>query len=703
MSPEVVETDLLAAIAAEPDAVEPRVIYADWLLANDDPRGELIMVQTQLVTKPDDEALRRRETELLEIVTKSVLDLTADDPIRPGTIVRWHLGFVDALQLTARTIHQLRGRHPGWLAHPALSQVRELDIASKYARSLRVVRGTPLARSVRVLRFGSDQPLDEPTLAAVARELPRLEELHLRCRDVPNLVMLAPLPVRKLSLELLAIAVEDITRIGAAPWKLAALGLQPRLAVAPDVYEALSTLFDGTLLPAVKHFELAGNMPMIEVIDTIAITRKPGDVTSVALDLQRIPRDQQLRVERHREALAQVTFQPVLGHGPYYDSECCQSVAAFLNHRLERPADALGLYQQALRIRPENRDARHGLAIALRKLKRFDESLAAFDTLIDPTRSPSASILNGRHYTLCELGRHAEARADLERAVTIDPNDADIWNNLGCERQYAGDVEGAFAAFRRTIELDANHGYARRNEGELLLEIGRPAEALPIFVELLARTPGETWLMSLRAQAELEAGDAATARLTLDARIGDGRVDNIVRCHVLRALAHHQLGVPAKVLADLDVAVRETDCPSWVALAMFVRSLVERDAWTRVIGDDLVAPSEIAVAMTAHARATRPAGAGDLHDPGVGDQLDCGEVAVLAALHAGNRELATRRTQALAAHYIAQGPTFHRKWWTSLGAVVTVVGATLEEGDRALLRDVLRATRGRMPIGPLAG
>ena len=40
MSFPAVETDLLAAIAAEPDAIEPRLIYGDWLQARNDPRGE---------------------------------------------------------------------------------------------------------------------------------------------------------------------------------------------------------------------------------------------------------------------------------------------------------------------------------------------------------------------------------------------------------------------------------------------------------------------------------------------------------------------------------------------------------------------------------------------------------------------------------------------------------------------------------------
>jgi tetratricopeptide (TPR) repeat protein len=165
------------------------------------------------------------------------------------------------------------------------------------------------------------------------------------------------------------------------------------------------------------------------------------------------------------------------------------ALGSFLNYRLDRPADGLAFYQQALRITPEHGSARHNLGIALRKLKRHDESLAAFDLLISQARRPTASMYNGRHYTLCELGRRDDALRDLERAVEIDANFADAWNNLGCERQYIGDVDGALAAFRRCMALDANHGYARKNEADLLLELGRASEALPIYGSCCARRP----------------------------------------------------------------------------------------------------------------------------------------------------------------------------------------------------------------------
>lgn len=50
---------LHAAVLAAPDDDGPRLVYADWLLAHGDPRGELISVQVELARTPDGE--RRQE------------------------------------------------------------------------------------------------------------------------------------------------------------------------------------------------------------------------------------------------------------------------------------------------------------------------------------------------------------------------------------------------------------------------------------------------------------------------------------------------------------------------------------------------------------------------------------------------------------------------------------------------------------------
>jgi uncharacterized protein (TIGR02996 family) len=65
--------ELEAQILANPDDDEPYLVYADWLQAQGDPRGELIAVQHQLAGQPKDKALKKVEVDLLKAYGDSLL------------------------------------------------------------------------------------------------------------------------------------------------------------------------------------------------------------------------------------------------------------------------------------------------------------------------------------------------------------------------------------------------------------------------------------------------------------------------------------------------------------------------------------------------------------------------------------------------------------------------------------------------------
>lgn len=693
---DAIETELLAAIVADPDALEPRLIYADWLQARSDPRGELIVVQAARREHPDDVQLEVRERELTEALTAALIAETAAEPLQASTIARWHLGFVDALAIGPREIRLLRTTHRAWAARPVFAAVRELEIRSRFARNLRVVRQLGLTEVVRRLTIGvTDRTLDEATLAAIVTRMPRLTALRLRTDDVPPLAPLRALSLRELALEVGTLTDDGIGRIADMPWALDRFGLRTQLMFPPDRYPALARLYDGSALAGVKHVVVGATLPVVQVLETIATSKRAATLASFTGDFYRVPYDELQRIERHREALAGLKIEAVLGANAYIDVDNCTKVAALLNYRLDRPAEALPYYERGLRLRPDNSSLRHNYGVALRKLGRLDESLVAFDTIIAQSKKPTAGMYNGRHYTLCELGRRAEARADLERALAIDPSYADVWNNLGVERQYAGDADGALAAFRRCMELDPQHRYALRNEADLLLELERAAEAIPIYERLRAAAPGDRALPPMLAQAQLVAGAYADARATLDARFADPLQERGERLHSLRALALTALGEGAAAAADLDAFANLTECPAWFALALTIRGL---EAWRRVVPDTAITPQAIADAVTAHGRAHRPADAAALHDANADDQMDCAELGVAAALYAGDRELAVARARAVAALYAEQGPRFFRKWWQVMATALAVLGRELDDDARALLSLVIRAVRGRARI-----
>jgi len=85
-----------------------------------------------------------------------------------------------------------------------------------------------------------------------------------------------------------------------------------------------------------------------------------------------------------------------------------------------RDAEAIARFRDAVRYDPQMTDARFSLGEALRRTGALEESLEHYAAVIamDPSASPARF---GRAMALVRLGRYAEARAALEEAVTVHP------------------------------------------------------------------------------------------------------------------------------------------------------------------------------------------------------------------------------------------------------------------------------------------
>lgn len=92
-----------------------------------------------------------------------------------------------------------------------------------------------------------------------------------------------------------------------------------------------------------------------------------------------------------------------------------------------------------------------------------------------------ALFYSNRGAELLQEGRNQEALRWLERAVTLDPELAHGWINVGVARRRNGQLEGAEAAYRRALELDPRASSAYQNLAALLRVRGRPEEAMELL------------------------------------------------------------------------------------------------------------------------------------------------------------------------------------------------------------------------------
>lgn len=125
---------------------------------------------------------------------------------------------------------------------------------------------------------------------------------------------------------------------------------------------------------------------------------------------------------------------------------------AYIYMRRRQYSDARIDYQRLLEEEPGNKTARVGLAMVNQKDKRYRESLEEFNRLIvDYPRD--ASLLKARAELEVDMNTLELAIMDLENAVKLTPNDAEIFVMCGEIYLAQGKKREAYVAFEKAIEL----------------------------------------------------------------------------------------------------------------------------------------------------------------------------------------------------------------------------------------------------------
>ena len=109
-------------------------------------------------------------------------------------------------------------------------------------------------------------------------------------------------------------------------------------------------------------------------------------------------------------------------------------------------------YQRLLAEEPGNKTARVGIAMVNQRDKRYREALEELNRLI--TDYPrDVSLLKARAELEVEMNSLELALLDLEEAIRITPNDADIYVMCGEIYLTQGKKREAYAAFEKAVEL----------------------------------------------------------------------------------------------------------------------------------------------------------------------------------------------------------------------------------------------------------
>jgi Flp pilus assembly protein TadD len=137
-------------------------------------------------------------------------------------------------------------------------------------------------------------------------------------------------------------------------------------------------------------------------------------------------------------------------------------------------------FQKAVDLDPAFAQAHANLGLALLQNAQPDAAAGHLDRAIQIFgKTPDAAY---PHYLRAKIytGRNEieKAAAELQQAVALRPDFAEAWSDLGEARKNLLDDDGAFAAYRRSVELEPADAVARYRLGAEYLRRGDPAEAV---------------------------------------------------------------------------------------------------------------------------------------------------------------------------------------------------------------------------------
>jgi predicted Zn-dependent protease len=221
-------------------------------------------------------------------------------------------------------------------------------------------------------------------------------------------------------------------------------------------------------------------------------------------------------VGRHDEAEAM--FKSVIATHPEHGT-ALTALGHLALQRRERTG-ALGYFEAAAKVDPNNLWVRCDLANIMRELSRFGESEAMFKTVIERDQE-HVGALSGLGHIARQRGELDAAIGYFQAAVKADPNTPDLGCELASVLREASRLDEAEQTLKAVVETRPQHAPALAALGHLARQREDRVGTLRWFEAAMAADPHDVSIRVEFARALRQKGEFARARQIIEKVLDD--------------------------------------------------------------------------------------------------------------------------------------------------------------------------------------
>lgn len=163
-----------------------------------------------------------------------------------------------------------------------------------------------------------------------------------------------------------------------------------------------------------------------------------------------------------------------------------------------QPEQAVAVLEGGFAANKGDIDIKIAYAKALSSAGRFDQALNVVDSAIDPA-SPDWNALSVKGAILDQSGKNAEARVLYKQALTVAPDEASLYANMGLSYAMTNELSAAESQLRVAIKMRGATSQIRQNLALVIGLQGRFDECRAMFATELGADEVEANMAYIRA------------------------------------------------------------------------------------------------------------------------------------------------------------------------------------------------------------